>query len=280
MFTKLLAKSRNCPRIFINCVEQKIAKGGIDAYFNFEFYETLEAHENGVIYNPLDHGHSLRVNLSWVLGLVHQKRNVLVLSEVISFNIWRNDGNVRPGKTDLEFSAFAAEMAALVRVGYEVRLEGGQIIFDSRSLQEVNQLEISDITPGIDDYVQALHKVVLIIFQEIKSIFSQQKFNPDWFLDYLEYWAKKQYGEAWMLDNHYFQLWNSFQGVDVLSLDWKKILEIVDVLVGIGHGCIYQDRQGKAACLEDFSVSKAKFDSQKVLAHRVVENNKPALANQ
>lgn len=99
--------------------------------------------------------HSWTQNLCWLLGLVHKKRSFIVFSNINKENIYRINKVT-------QHSAFAREIASLIKAGYKINLHSG--FLDRISLfPETGKdylLDLMQLNMATDKIDEAIQKVV------------------------------------------------------------------------------------------------------------------------
>lgn len=163
----------------------------------FDVNNHEEAKRVGQIYDPLGK-HEWHVNLSWVLGIIHQKRDIVLLTPVTAQNIWRKD--TEP-KTEVElkkmpFSAFAREIAVAIKAGYRIHIRANQPIClslrenpdnVSEPLPDTSNFTLSMIDPSNEEVLNTIHGITRILFLKIKEKFANNSKYHDSYVDYIQY---------------------------------------------------------------------------------------------
>jgi hypothetical protein len=163
-------------------------------YFSFNSKEELEdAKKQGKVYNPFDKRckkdiHIWDKNLFWLLGLLHGGCKVTLLSRCIIPNFIQSryyrelpknlrgerqlpgDGTLKK-KEAIFFSAFAREIAVLLKVGYFVKIDSNNsiILFPPENKDNLKKLTIFDIDPSTKEVISHLKTVLGVIFSKIKD---------------------------------------------------------------------------------------------------------------
>lgn len=140
-------------------------------FFNMSQEELKNAKQRGIIYNP-DGKHTWGRNLSWLLGLINKKRDLVIFSNIIDKNIWRKDF-VPESEEDMEdkqFSAFSREIAAAMKAGYAIEIKDASILLKCENPQ-ADKLRIDQIDPSFEEIENSLVKVMNFIFNHVSEYF-------------------------------------------------------------------------------------------------------------
>lgn len=222
-------------------------------FFQFANEDELKlAKAQGRIYDPQNR-HSWMANLHWVLGVIHHQRKIKINSQVITQNIWRKDFIPAKGQETKqgEFCAFTKEIAAVLKIGYQIEMVDGFLILtrknDEESRLNLNSLGIDEINPTKDEVVTGINKIVEFILNEIKKNFE------DLYL-YVEYFQQKN-GDCLALAN----LYTKCMDFD-LELEEKNFRSSLELLTQLAENCsIYENATGK---LKDFKQLKLEYETE------------------
>jgi hypothetical protein len=268
-----LGKS-NSERVFL----YKLRRIQSDARSDEDFFqmqtadEVKKAKEIGAIYNP-DGKHTWEANISWILGIVHAKRDVKLYSEIIAKNIWRKDVVPKNDKNigDVPFSAFARELAALMKAGYQLAMQDDGFIHLTCNQSDTSQLKIPDINPTPQEVQESLKKIIFCIFSRIDENFSGISGREHYpaLSSYLEccknHYASKNEeddsssGEefqskldAWLID--------CFEQDVLKKMSFLSLIKLVSDLAE--QNFIYKGRPAGPKVIEDFKNSRTLYDER------------------
>jgi len=191
--------------------------------------DVVKAKETGVIYNPLVKGrnrHTWEINLSWILGIVHKKRSIVLKSKFIKRNIWRNDYNPKCVKDveQAEFSAFIREIAAAEKAGYTTTINKYGSLILTPPEQSTHRLTLSDIYPHSDDILKTVNTVTYVLINFLKISYGS-------LYDYADYVTKvcelKNEDKSEVNRQLYNELGNE---IYTHAVDFEEILDMKEIL--------------------------------------------------
>lgn len=162
-----------CKRLY----QEAISSNGIAFFYKLRNKETFGIdrderffYTKGIVYDP-NGKHTWHVNLSWVLGLIHRKKKIIINSQVLAYNVWRKDF-VPEDNAQLklsQFSAFSREIASVMKIGYSIGMQDDCMITLSPPKEDHSRFKLVDINPTADEVEASIKQILLFIFDCISE---------------------------------------------------------------------------------------------------------------